>query len=125
MGFFFCVVFLCITAPPTFTTTPPQYVEAKEGGNTQLSCTALGNPKPMISWLREGEELVTNSKYSVSSTNKISQKKTGKCFNLGWVHRDTDIGAVTLVRSNTSSETRSMLVGASLSTGKALVDVFK
>ncbi|KAG7269797.1 hypothetical protein CRUP_001877, partial [Coryphaenoides rupestris] len=51
--------------PPTFTTTPPQYVEAKEGGITQLSCTALGNPKPTISWLREGEELVTDSKYTV------------------------------------------------------------
>ena len=70
------------TAPPTFTTTPPQYVEAKEGGNTQLSCTALGNPKPMISWLREGEELVTNSKYSVSSANRISRKRTRKCLNL-------------------------------------------
>ena len=93
MFFFSCVVFLCITAPPTFTTTPPQYVEAKEGGNTQLSCTALGNPKPMISWLREGEELVTNSKYSVSSAKNISRRKPRKCFNFGEVHRDTDIGA--------------------------------
>lgn len=53
------------TAPPSFTATPPQYVEAKEGGSTLLSCSAQGNPKPMISWLREGEELVTNAKYSV------------------------------------------------------------
>ncbi|XP_072320369.1 protein turtle homolog B [Eucyclogobius newberryi] len=58
-------VHLTVNAPPTFTSTPPQYVEAKEGGNTMLSCSALGNPKPMISWLREGEELETNSKYSV------------------------------------------------------------
>ncbi|KAJ0063719.1 hypothetical protein NL108_006656 [Boleophthalmus pectinirostris] len=58
-------VHLTVNAPPTFTSTPPQYVEAKEGGNTLLSCSALGNPKPLISWLREGEELQTNSKYSV------------------------------------------------------------
>lgn len=56
------------TAPPSFTATPPQYVEAKEGGSTLLSCSAQGNPKPMISWLREGEELVTNAKYTVRMT---------------------------------------------------------
>ncbi len=58
-------VFTFSTAPPSFTATPPQYVEAKEGGSTLLSCSAQGNPKPMISWLREGEELATNAKYSV------------------------------------------------------------
>ncbi|KAK2912358.1 hypothetical protein Q8A73_006471 [Channa argus] len=58
-------VHLTVNAPPSFTATPPQYVEAKEGGSTLLSCSAQGNPKPMISWLREGEELATNTKYSV------------------------------------------------------------
>ncbi|KAF0029986.1 hypothetical protein F2P81_016717 [Scophthalmus maximus] len=58
-------VHLTVNAPPSFTATPPQYVEAKEGGSTLLSCSAQGNPKPMISWLREGEELATNAKYSV------------------------------------------------------------
>ncbi|MEQ2298224.1 Protein turtle B [Ameca splendens] len=59
------MLFSLSTAPPSFIATPPQYVEAKEGGSTLLSCSAQGNPKPMISWLREGEELATNSKYSV------------------------------------------------------------
>lgn len=63
----FCLLF---AAPPSFTATPPQYVEAKEGGSTLLSCSAQGNPKPMISWLREGEELVTNAKYSVGCNNE-------------------------------------------------------
>uniref|UniRef100_A0A3Q2XB52 Immunoglobulin superfamily, member 9Ba n=1 Tax=Hippocampus comes TaxID=109280 RepID=A0A3Q2XB52_HIPCM len=58
-------VHLTVNAPPTFTSTPPQYVEAKEGGSILLSCFAQGNPKPIISWLREGEELATNAKYSV------------------------------------------------------------
>ncbi|XP_034053753.1 protein turtle homolog B isoform X1 [Gymnodraco acuticeps] len=58
-------VHLTVNAPPSFTATPPQYVEAKEGGSTQLSCSAQGNPKPIISWLREGEELATNAKYSI------------------------------------------------------------
>lgn len=46
---------------------PPQYVEAREGGSITLSCTAFGNPKPVVTWLREGEQLATNKKYMVMS----------------------------------------------------------
>ncbi|TNN76642.1 Protein turtle B [Liparis tanakae] len=53
-------------APPTFTDTPPQYVEAKEGGSITLTCTAFGNPKPSVSWLREGSLVVSSAKYKVS-----------------------------------------------------------
>ncbi|XP_035289213.1 protein turtle homolog B isoform X4 [Anguilla anguilla] len=59
-------VHLTVNAPPTFTDTPPQYVEAKEGGSITLSCTAFGNPKPVVSWLREGELLGNSRKYKVS-----------------------------------------------------------
>ena len=52
-------------APPTFTETPPQYVEAKEGGSITLTCTAFGNPKPSVGWLREGNLLVNSAKYKV------------------------------------------------------------
>lgn len=44
---------------------PPQYVEAREGGSITLTCTAFGNPKPVVTWLREGEQLATNKKYTV------------------------------------------------------------
>ncbi|GLD47245.1 protein turtle homolog B-like protein, partial [Lates japonicus] len=46
--------------------TPPQYVEAKEGGSITLTCTAFGNPKPSVSWLREGNLMVSSAKYKVS-----------------------------------------------------------
>ncbi|XP_057676324.1 protein turtle homolog B-like isoform X1 [Corythoichthys intestinalis] len=58
-------VHLTVNAPPTFTDTPPQYVEAKEGGSIVLSCIAFGNPKPSVSWLRDGNLLVTSAKYKV------------------------------------------------------------
>lgn len=64
------VLFLCccfFIAPPTFVDVPPQYVEAREGGSITLSCTAFGNPKPVVTWLREGEQLATNKKYTVMS----------------------------------------------------------
>ncbi|KAL0994526.1 hypothetical protein UPYG_G00123500 [Umbra pygmaea] len=59
-------VYLTVNAPPNFTNTPPQYVEAKEGGSITLSCVASGNPKPSISWLREGKLVEDSGKYKVS-----------------------------------------------------------
>ncbi|KAJ7996934.1 hypothetical protein DPEC_G00223660 [Dallia pectoralis] len=59
-------VYLTVNAPPNFTDVPPQYVEAKEGGSTTLTCLASGNPKPSMSWLREGELVQDSGKYKVS-----------------------------------------------------------
>ncbi|XP_061557874.1 protein turtle homolog B-like isoform X4 [Phycodurus eques] len=58
-------VHLTVNAPPAFTDTPAQYVEAKEGGRIILTCIAFGNPKPSVSWLREGNLLVSSAKYKV------------------------------------------------------------
>ncbi|XP_041512913.1 protein turtle homolog B isoform X2 [Microtus oregoni] len=59
-------VHLTINAPPTFTETPPQYIEAKEGGSITMTCTAFGNPKPIVTWLKEGTLLGASGKYQVS-----------------------------------------------------------
>lgn len=53
-------------APPTFTETPPQYIEAKEGSSVTMTCTAFGNPKPIVTWLKEGTLLGASGKYQVS-----------------------------------------------------------
>ncbi|CAL8305425.1 unnamed protein product, partial [Gadus morhua 'NCC'] len=77
-------VHLTVNAPPTFTETPPQYVEAKEGGSITLTCTAFGNPKPSVGWLREGNLLVNSAKYKVSDGS----------LSVLTIHRD-DRGAYT------------------------------
>ncbi|MXQ88858.1 hypothetical protein E5288_WYG012198 [Bos mutus] len=55
-----------LAAPPTFTETPPQYIEAKEGGSVTMTCIAFGNPKPIVTWLKEGTLLGASNKYQVS-----------------------------------------------------------
>lgn len=55
-----------LAAPPTFTETPPQYIEAKEGSSITMTCTAFGNPKPIVTWLKEGMLLGASGKYQVS-----------------------------------------------------------
>ncbi|XP_051719377.1 protein turtle homolog B isoform X5 [Ctenopharyngodon idella] len=69
-------VHLTVNAPPTFTDTPPQYVEAREGGSITLTCTASGNPKPVVTWLREGDQLTSNRKYTVSDGSLTVQAIT-------------------------------------------------
>ncbi|XP_034789977.3 protein turtle homolog B isoform X2 [Pan paniscus] len=59
-------VHLTVNAPPTFTETPPQYIEAKEGSSITMTCTAFGNPKPIVTWLKEGTLLGASGKYQVS-----------------------------------------------------------
>ncbi|XP_039620095.1 protein turtle homolog B isoform X2 [Polypterus senegalus] len=74
-------VHLTVNAPPTFTEIPPQYVEAKEGGSITLTCNAFGNPKPVVSWLREGQLLGNDEKYKVSdgslTVHSISREDRG------------------------------------------------
>jgi hypothetical protein len=48
-------------------------VVAEEGGiltrvgdTVQLKCSAIGYPTPVIRWMKNEEEIVTNSKYEVS-----------------------------------------------------------
>ncbi|KAJ3606061.1 hypothetical protein NHX12_028104 [Muraenolepis orangiensis] len=48
---------LTVSAPPTFTKTPPSAVEALVGSRLSLSCVANGNPDPSITWLKDGAEL--------------------------------------------------------------------
>ncbi|XP_052472950.1 protein turtle homolog B-like isoform X1 [Carassius gibelio] len=69
-------VHLTVNAPPTFMDTPPQYVEAREGGGITLTCTAFGNPKPVVTWLRDGDQLTNSKKYTVSDGSLTVQAIT-------------------------------------------------
>ncbi|XP_065516023.1 protein turtle homolog A isoform X1 [Lathamus discolor] len=45
-------VHLTVTAPPTFLETPPALVEVRDRDALSLTCTAIGNPQPVVSWKR-------------------------------------------------------------------------
>lgn len=40
------------TAPPTFLETPPAIVEVRDQDTLSLTCTAVGNPQPVVIWKR-------------------------------------------------------------------------
>uniref|UniRef100_A0A672LWN6 Immunoglobulin superfamily, member 9a n=1 Tax=Sinocyclocheilus grahami TaxID=75366 RepID=A0A672LWN6_SINGR len=53
----FLCLFLCL-APPVFMETPPAGVEVFVGRSVTLKCAAQGNPRPTITWSKDGRFLL-------------------------------------------------------------------
>ncbi|XP_046898829.1 LOW QUALITY PROTEIN: protein turtle homolog B [Hypomesus transpacificus] len=72
-------VHLTVTAPaPVHRQRPPQYVEAREGGSAlALSCSALGEPQPSVTWLRDGQELKDSRKYKCANPLLVKRELLG------------------------------------------------
>ncbi|XP_042640714.1 protein turtle homolog A-like isoform X2 [Tyto alba] len=45
-------IHLTVNAPPTFLETPPAFVEVRDRDALSLTCTAVGNPQPVVIWKR-------------------------------------------------------------------------
>ncbi|KAF5905338.1 protein turtle A-like isoform X2, partial [Clarias magur] len=73
--------FLSITAPPVFINTPPSFVEVLLGESLSVSCVALGNPKPTVTWRKEGNTVEEDNKIQVISETlslvKVTRETTG------------------------------------------------
>ena len=48
---------LVVVSPPRFTVKPPDKVVAVVGGTLKLNCSATGDPRPVISWKKQGDQL--------------------------------------------------------------------
>ena len=48
---------LIVVPLPTFIVNPPLMLEATVGGTLSLNCSATGDPRPVISWKRQGAQL--------------------------------------------------------------------
>uniref|UniRef100_A0A672UVA1 Immunoglobulin superfamily member 9 n=1 Tax=Strigops habroptila TaxID=2489341 RepID=A0A672UVA1_STRHB len=71
-------VHLTVTAPPTFLETPPALVEVRDRDALSLTCTAIGNPQPIVSWrrsdlpVRSGAAQVRNGTLSIAVVERAS-----------------------------------------------------
>ncbi|XP_017583324.1 PREDICTED: protein turtle homolog A-like, partial [Corvus brachyrhynchos] len=45
-------IHLTVNAPPTFLETPPAFVEVRDQAALSLTCRAVGNPQPVVTWKR-------------------------------------------------------------------------
>lgn len=57
--------FVFTVAPPVFVKIPPSIVEVLSGESLTLSCSALGNPKPTVTWRKEDSTVEEEDKIQV------------------------------------------------------------
>ena len=50
-------ILLVVVSPPRFTVKPPAKVVAVVGGTLKLNCSATGDPRPVITWKKQGGQL--------------------------------------------------------------------
>ncbi|XP_059688023.1 protein turtle homolog A [Gavia stellata] len=60
-------IHLTVNAPPTFLETPPAFVEVRDRDTLSLTCTAVGNPQPVVIWKRS--DLAVQSRDTVQVRN--------------------------------------------------------
>ncbi|XP_024113516.1 protein turtle homolog A [Oryzias melastigma] len=69
---------LSVSGPPTFTEVPPPVLEALVGTHLSLSCVAIGNPIPTITWLKDGTVIRSmNNQGGVLSLPAVSTPSAG------------------------------------------------
>lgn len=77
--------FLSVTAPPVFTETPPPAVEVFVGRLVTLKCAARGNPRPTITWSKDGVQIKSQINVKIMngslSVHAVSRETRGmyKC----------------------------------------------
>uniref|UniRef100_UPI00358FA2F1 protein turtle homolog B-like isoform X2 n=1 Tax=Myxine glutinosa TaxID=7769 RepID=UPI00358FA2F1 len=59
--------YLSVTAPPRFRHTPAPYVEARQGANVALYCSAVGEPEPRVAWKKNGDPLQASLRYQLEN----------------------------------------------------------
>ena len=75
-------VFLVVVSLPRFTVKPPVNVAARPGGTLKLNCSATGDPKPIISWKKQGAQLpVGRSQILLNGTLVVKDVKINDTGN--------------------------------------------
>uniref|UniRef100_A0A8C3UFI2 Immunoglobulin superfamily member 9 n=1 Tax=Catharus ustulatus TaxID=91951 RepID=A0A8C3UFI2_CATUS len=69
-------IHLTVNAPPTFLETPPAFVEVRDQAALSLTCRAVGNPQPVVTWKRSDLPLVPlqvrNGTLSIAAVERAS-----------------------------------------------------
>ena len=68
---------LVVVSLPVFTVKPPEKVFAVTGDTLTLNCSATGDPRPVISWKRQGAEL------PVGRSHRTEEKLILRDFRVG------------------------------------------
>ena len=68
---------LVVVSLPRFTVKPPVKVAAIVGGSLRLNCSATGDPQPVISWKKHGDQLPVGRSQQINGALAIRSIKKG------------------------------------------------
>ena len=71
---------LVVVSPPRLVVKPPAKVVAWFGGTLKLNCSATGDPRPVISWKKQGGQLPVGRSQQINGDlviRDISRNDTG------------------------------------------------
>uniref|UniRef100_A0A8C6X913 Protein turtle homolog A n=1 Tax=Naja naja TaxID=35670 RepID=A0A8C6X913_NAJNA len=60
-------IHLIVNSPPVFQKTPPALVEIQDQKSVTLSCSATGNPPPLVSWKRDSQTIDDGNEMQVKN----------------------------------------------------------
>ena len=82
---------LVVVPLPKFTVKPPSVIMPFQGGILRLNCSATGDPKPAISWKRQGAQLPVGRSHSSGDTLIIRDLKKDDTGNYTCVATSADV----------------------------------
>ena len=89
LGYDSAVTLLSVVELPQFTVRPPGQLEEFTNHNISVPCQAIGDPKPIVTWVKENGELpIGRSQVSVDGTLQI------------WNTREEDSGRYTCMAAS-------------------------
>ncbi|XP_026075436.1 protein turtle homolog A-like isoform X1 [Carassius auratus] len=92
---------LSVTAPPVFTETPPPGVEVFVGRSVTLKCSARGNPRPTITWSKDGRPIKPQNKVKITngsvSFHAVSRETSGH-YQCDASNTEGNVSHVTLLK---------------------------
>ncbi|XP_013914081.1 PREDICTED: protein turtle homolog A [Thamnophis sirtalis] len=60
-------IHLIVHSPPVFQKTPPALIEIQDQKSVTLSCSATGNPPPLVSWKRDSQTIDNGNEMQVKN----------------------------------------------------------
>jgi len=82
---------LVVVPLPTFTVKPPLKIKAMPGNTLTLNCSAAGDPRPFISWKRQGAKLPTGRSHSSGDALIIRDLKKEDTGNYTCIATSADV----------------------------------
>lgn len=88
-------IHLTVNAPPIFQVTPPAIVEVQDRRPLTLTCSAAGNPRPVITWKRDNQAIEIGDKVQVKNGTLVITSVERSSAGTYTCHASSEEGTVT------------------------------